>query len=132
MAMNHREGETIVSFHVVGGPEEAAQWKEHVLGVVHPNNPFEFCSGHLEESPKQLASAGFQKRHFEAIAEVIREVKQMAELRSMGDSKKLAGFLLGVGSVQGELVRIFRAGNAKFDFEKFHRACEPTKENWRS
>lgn len=66
----------------------------------------------------------FQQRHFEAIAEVIQEVRQMAELRSGGNQQKLDGFLLGISSIEGELVGMFRSDNPMFDTNRFHRACQ--------
>ena len=54
----------------------------------------------------------FQQRHYEAIADALRELRQR-------DS------VVWPYGVVAQLVRLFEADNPRFDRERFERACEP-------
>ena len=59
----------------------------------------------------------FTRRHYEAIAEVLKEYFAAADEAIYPGGPR--------PSIEGGLAKMFAADNSRFDFARFYKACDP-------
>jgi hypothetical protein len=72
----------------------------------------------------------FQKRHYDAVAEILRAVRNQYGTGWINEKTQM-GALAACGSIQDRLANLFEADNPRtkrgqgFNRQKFEEACEP-------
>jgi len=71
----------------------------------------------------------FSKRHYEAIADVLRKEKELLldNVETFGSSQ-INPLLTEVSVIEESLIELFRSDNENFSAMRFENACTPRKE----